>query len=124
VQHHLSGTLPYACTPLSITGRSLAAVERYHVKVMINCHCQHMLENMRTYHSCILYYTLYTLLTTAAGSLKNDSLYSDIYPQMVIVGFHDVTSKSCLISQQHEGHEKKRITGTPHKQPLTKLHPF
>jgi len=124
VQHHLSGTLPYACTPLSITGHSLAAVEGYHVKAMINCHRQHTLENMRIHHSCILYYAPYTLLTTAAGSLKNDSLYSDICPQMIINVFHDaITSKSCPISQQHEGH-KKRITGTPQKQPLTKCQSF
>jgi len=52
-------------------------------------------------------------LTTAAGSLKNDSLYSDICPQMMIVGFHDaITSKSCLICQQQEVHKKKRITGS------------
>jgi hypothetical protein len=123
VQHHLSGTLPYACTPLSITGHSLAAMEGYHVIVMINFHCQHMLENMSIHHSCILYYAPYTLLTIAAGSLKNDTLYSDTCPQMIIMGFHDaITSKSCLISQQHEGPTEKRLTGTPQKQPLTKHH--
>lgn len=75
-----------------------------------NCPCQPVLENMRTYHNCILYYAPYTLLTTAAGSLKNDSLYSDICPQMMIMGFHDaITSKSWLIGQQHEEHKKKGL---------------
>jgi hypothetical protein len=45
----------YACTLLSVTGHPLAAVEGCYVKVMENCPCQPMLENMRTYH-CILYY--------------------------------------------------------------------
>lgn len=115
----------YACTFLSVTGHLLKGVEGCYIKVIrktvpVSLCCKTW---GHTIVSCIMH--MHTLLTTAAGSRKKWCPIQWQLPTNDDCGNSWCYRKYILPHLQTVWEtRRKRITGTPQKQPLTKFHSF